>query len=300
MKISPKLLIILAVLFWSGNFFLGKIAVQVIPPMTLSFLRWFQAFVLFLPFCLKEIRENHKEMRENWQLFFMLGITGMMGFNVFVYSAVKYTTAINATIINASTPMFTAILALFYLKEKLSMKQGLGIVLAFSGVVWIIIKGNLAKLVEMSFNPGDLIMLLAVGFNALYFIILKLRGNLVHPKILFLGSILGGLVVGLPLLIVESYSNGLSWIAQLELIHYLSLIYFGIFPTILSFLFFNRAVLEIGPIKASIYLNLQIVFTSILGMTFLGERLYVFHLIGGILIVNGVLITNSRNNSTKE
>jgi len=123
MKISPKLLIILAVLFWSGNFFLGKIAVQVIPPMTLAFLRWFLAFLLFLPFCSKEIRAKHQEIKENRQLFLVLGITGIMGFNVFVYLAVKYTTAINATIINASTPMLTAILAVFFLKERLSLKQ---------------------------------------------------------------------------------------------------------------------------------------------------------------------------------
>jgi len=147
----------------------------------------------------------------------------------------------------------------------------------------------------MSFNPGDLLMLIAVGFNTIYFLILKLRGNLVDPKILFLGSIVGGLAAGLPLFIMENYAGGFSWTARLQLVHYLSLIYFGIFPTILSFLFFNKAVLEIGPVKAAIYLNLQIVFTSFLGLAFLDERLDFFHLVGGFLIVNGVWLTNSKS-----
>ncbi|MFZ5943036.1 MAG: DMT family transporter [Bacillota bacterium] len=297
MKVSPKILIILAVLFWSGNFFLGKIIVQVIPPMSLAFLRWFLAFIFLFAFYHKKIIGSYQEMKKNRLLFFVLGGTGMMGFNVFVYLAVKYTTAINATIINASTPMLTAVLAILLLKEKLNLKQGAGIALSFLGVVWIIIKGNFAILQTMSFNPGDLVMLLAVVFNAGYFLILKLKGGTINPIVLFAGSILGGLAAGVPLFIIESSIESFSWLADLGFIHYLILIYLGIFPTILSFLFFNKAVLEIGPVKASIYLNLQIVFTSILGMTFLNEKLFIFHLVGGILIVIGVWLTNKKKYS---
>ncbi len=300
MRIPAQYLLILGIFFWSGNYVIGRAIVGTIPPITLAYFRWVLGFIIFLPFCWGELKENYRTLKSNWRFFILLGLTGVIGYNIFQYLAVKYTTAINATIINASTPMFTAILSYIFLNIKLSSRQTGGIVLAFLGVVSVITKGNLMHLLETSFNIGDLLMLMAVLLNTVYILILRVRGSIVPAKTLFISSMLGGLLALAPVPVFENYVYGLGWIEKLNMTHLISFLYLAIFPTILSMLFFNKAIMEIGPVKTSIYLNLSIVFTSILGIVFLGEQLYLSHLLGGILIVSGVWLTNNPHATIKK
>lgn len=300
MRIPAQYLLILGIFFWSGNYVIGRALVGTIPPITLAYFRWLLGFIIFLPFCWGELKDNSRTIKNNFFFFILLGLTGVIGFNIFQYQAVKYTTAINATIINAATPMFTAIFSYLFLKNKLSPRQILGIGLGFFGVVGIITQGNLSHLLQTPFNIGDFLMLAAVLLNTVYLLILRVRGSLVPPKTLFITSTLGGLAVLAPMPVLENYVYGLSWMQKLDFSHLISFLYLGIFPTILSMLFFNKAIMEIGPVKTSIYLNLSIVFTSILGMAFLGERLSFSHLLGGSLIISGVWLTNNPQATAKK
>jgi len=216
-----------------------------------------------------------------------------------VYSAVHYTTAINAALINSFTPVVVTILSVAFLKERLTQKQWLGIIISFLGVLWTTVRGDLKKLMSLSFNKGDVIMLFAVLFWGIYTIVLKKKGKVVPLKTLFTASTMGGLVFTWPLVIYENYNTGLSWISNLTSNHYLSLLYFGIFPTILSFLFFNKAVLQIGPSRASVFSNLVVVFASVFGIAFLGEKLIIAHFLGGGLIVLGVYLTSQNKVKTE-
>jgi len=291
---NPYLLLILATLFWGGNFALGKAVSGSIPPLTLSYIRWALALMLFLPFVWQEVRGQKENMLKNWQALAGLGITGVLGFNMCVYLSVQYTTAINASLINSFAPVVIILLSMVFLQERLSGKQGIGICISMFGVVWIITRGEIGKLLELQFNTGDLIMLAAVILWGIYNIVLKKKGKIAPQKTIFVGSILGGLIFTFPLIILENYRLGLSWLFNLTTIHYLSLLYFGIFPTIFSFLFFNKAMLEVGPSKASIFSNLIVVFASIFGILFLGEKLLWAHLVGGVLIIIGVILTTGK------
>lgn len=293
MIVSSRLLLILAVLFWSGNYVMGRAVVTTIPPITLAYLRWFLAFLIFLPFCWKELKENWETVKNNWPYFVVLGMTGIMGFNFLQYLSVKYTTAINATIINSATPMFTAIAAYLILKESLRSRQVMGIILSILGVLSIITNNNLTKILSMSFNAGDIIMLMAVLVNTVYYLTLRIKGRIAPPKTLFIASVMGGLIAAIPIVLADIYLSGTAWTAKINFNHYLSLLYFAIFPSILAILFFNRAILDIGPVKTSIYVNLGIVFTSVLGIVFLDEALRWAHFVGAILIVSGVWFTNT-------
>lgn len=292
MQFSSALLLIFGILFWSGNYVLGRAVVGTVPPITLAYIRWILAFLLFLPFVWQEVKENRENIRANWKAFVVMGLTGLLGFNYFQYLAVKYTTAINATIINASLPMFTAITGYIVFKNKLKGYQMVGIAFSIIGVITVITKGKILNLFSMDFNQGDLIMLMAVMVNTVYLLYIKHKGFLVPPKVLFICSVLGGLIASFPAPVLELYLVGTDWLSQIRVVHLLSLIYFAVFPSILSMLFFNRAIVDLGPVKTSIYLNLSIVFSSVLGMLFLGERLFLTHFIGGALIVTGVILTN--------
>lgn len=287
-----SLLLILGVLFWSGNYVLGRAVVGTVPPLTLAYIRWVLSFIIFLPFCWRELQENYQTIKANWHFFVLFGVTGLIGFNYFQYLAVKYTTAINATIINASTPMLTALGAYFIFKSSLRKSQVFGIALSFFGVIWIITRGNWEYLLTFSMNKGDLFMVGAILLNACYLLTIKVKGTLAPPRTLYLCSVLGGVAATFPVPLAELSQTGLEWISQLKGYHFLSLLYFSIFPSILSIIFFNRAIVDLGPVKTAIYLNLSIVFSSILGGVFLAERLTLSHVIGGCFIVLGVWFTN--------
>ena len=289
-----RLLFILGILFWSSNYVIGRLVVGVIPPLTLSYARWVLSALIFFPFCRNELRENAAKIKANWPSFLFLGATGYLGFSHLQYLAVKYTTAINANIINASLPMFTALGAYFVFKNKISGNQVMGIVLSFSGVAWVITNGNLEQLLALSFNRGDLFMLGALLINTVYVLSLRKKGSTVPPNSLYFCCVLGGLLVSIPVPAIEISQAGWGWVSRLNFLHFLALLYFAVFPAILSMLFYNRAIVELGPVKSSIYTNLGIVFTSILGMIFLDERLASAHLLGGGLIVVGAWLTNRR------
>ncbi|KJS86764.1 MAG: hypothetical protein JM58_06295 [Peptococcaceae bacterium BICA1-8] len=296
---NPYVLLILAALFWGGNFALGKAVSGSIPPMTLSYIRWTEAFIFFLPFAWNELKEQKGNLIKNWKIFVTLGITGVLGFNMCVYLSVQYTTAINASLINSFAPVVIILLSMFFLKESISFRQVVGIFISIIGVVWIITRGEFQKLFTLSFNNGDLIMLIAIILWGIYNIVLKKKGKIAPQKTVFMGSIIGGLIFTLPLVIYENFGTGLNWIMNLSTGHYLSLLYFGIFPTIFSFRFFNKAMLEVGPSRASIFANLIVVFAAIFGIIFLNEKLLFSHLIGGILIIFGVILTTQNKLSLK-
>lgn len=300
MHISSALLLILGILFWSGNYVLGRAVVGTVPPITLAYVRWILAILVFLPFVWKELKENRESILVNWKALVIMGLTGVVGFNYFQYLAVKYTTAINASIINASIPVFTAVAGYLVFSNKLKGRQLVGITLSFVGVITVITKGNFHNLLSMAFNRGDLFMLMAVLCNTVYLLYLKHKGFLVPQKTLFICSVVGGLIATFPAPILEIYLVGTDWMSQIRVFHFLSLLYFAIFPSILSVLFFNRAIVDLGPVKTAIYLNLGIVFSSVLGMIFLRERLLLTHFIGGALIVAGVFLTNKSESRKQE
>ncbi|QNB46431.1 EamA family transporter [Thermanaerosceptrum fracticalcis] len=289
---SPHLLLVLATLFWGGNIALGRAVTGSIPPLTLSYLRWTEAFLIFLPLAWRELKEHKDILLANWPAFAALGLTGILGFNMCVYLAVQYTTATNTALINSFSPVTVILFSFIFLKERITLRQLGGIIFSFAGVVLIIARGKWENLIGLTFNKGDLIMLVAVLLWAVYSMVLKLKGRLAPSKAVFAASILGGLIFTTPLIIYENYQGGIEWIRNLAPYHYLSLLYFGIFPTIVSFLFFNKAMLELGPNRANIYQNLVVVFASLFGIIFLQEKLIYAHLLGGVLIITGVYLTS--------
>ena len=284
----PYILLTLTVLFWSGNFVLGRGVHDVIPPVALAFWRWAVAFLILLPFAVKHLKGQRHMLKEHWKVLTVLAILSVTFFNTFIYRAVQSTSAINTLFVNSMTPIFIAIIAWAGFKDDIRFRQWFGIVLSFFGLAWIISRGRPEVLLTLQFAKGDLWTLAAAMSWAIYTVILRKRPAGLHPLV-FLSTIIAiGIVFLLPIYIWEILSGATLRLTAASIG---SIAYVAVFPSVLAYIFWNRAVGEVGATKAGVFMHLMPVFGVSLAILFLGERLSPYHLPGFGMIFSGILLT---------
>ncbi|MDQ0158182.1 DMT family transporter [Alkalibacillus salilacus] len=285
--------LILVVMMFSGNLIVGK-AVSDLPPITVAFIRNVIAFLVIMPFGLRQFRQNYDIFRRDWKPLLGFALTGITTFNVLIYLSLNYTTSTNAGIVEATTPVFALIVGYIFLKERLSARQLTGVGLSFIGAVWVLIEGSVDRLLALQINPGDLTMLLAMIVWAFYSLFLK-QHNHKYPIYGAMFAMIGlGALLMIPVVTVEwlFVKPSMDWFSGSSL---LGLLYLGIFPSVIALYFWNAAVQNLGPSLSSVFLNLLPVFTTIGAMIFLGENVSLAQVAGGVVVVAGVLIaTNVR------
>lgn len=283
----PYLLLILTTLFWSGNFVLSRGMHADIPPLALSFWRWALALLIMLFFCSRTFWSQKEIIARERRFIILQGLLGVTGFNSLIYLAVQTTTAVNAVLINSCVPILIALCSLLINKEPLRPRQWAGIMLSLSGVALILAGGNLAALLELEFNRGDLLVLCAGITWALYSVNLKRYPQELHPFSYQVGIMIAGLIGIAPFYLVEL---GMDRHLVVNTPTVITLIYVAIFPSVLAFIFWNRAVRDIGANRAGAFIHLMPVFSSILAIIFLGETIEAFHLQGIGLVFAGILL----------
>lgn len=293
MNTSPFILLSLTSLFWSLNFIIGKLVVGVIPPITISFLRWSIPLVLYLLYSWKDIRANQQVYRANWLLVLVLGATGYSLNSISVYQAVMYTSTINTSFINAFNPVLIALTGFLLYRYPITVKQIAGFILSLAGVIWIIFKGNLALVMSLHSNLGDLFMIGSIVTWSIHTILYKRYANLFRAESLFTMMMLGGVIITLPLVFAENLMTGTQWITLVGLPHVIGIICLIIFPSILAYRFWNQALDRVPANKVAIFQYLIPVYTVIISLLFLGENLQPFQAIGGMLIFIGVLLVTT-------
>lgn len=291
-KKKAMLFLLFTTSFWGGNFVVGKVVVNLVPPFIMSFSRWAVALVILIPL-LNRVGWPKKELLiKHWKSLIVMGISGVFGFNSLVYFAVKHTTPVNAALVNGLTPIVIIILSTIFLADKLSLNQLLGILLSFVGVIIVISQGTIETLTDFQFNAGDLIMLIAVVLWGIYSILMKkLTVHMSSLAITTYSAIIGWTLL-IPFAVWEYFS--ISSI-QFNFTSITRLLYIGIFASVLAFLGWNEGVIHLGPSKASVFVNLIPVFAAIFSFIFLHEKLLLHQLLGGALVVMGVLTTNYRD-----
>lgn len=283
----PYLLLVLTTLFWSGNFVLSRGMHADIPPLALSFWRWALALLIMLVFSWRTCwRQSDIIVRER-KYIIIQGLLGVTGFNSLIYLAVQTTTAVNAVLINSCTPILIALCALLINKEPLKPRQWAGILLSLSGVTLIMVGGDLGSLVELDFNRGDLLVLCAGLVWALYSVNLKSFPQDLHPFSYQTGIMIAGLIGILPFYLLEL---GMGYQMVVNTPTLTTIVYVAIFPSVLAFIFWNRAVRDIGATRAGAFIHLMPVFSSILAVFFLGESIELFHLQGIGLVFGGIFL----------
>lgn len=281
------ILMVLTTIFWSGAFIAGKLSVPYIPVFTLTFLRFFFAtFILYFILKNKE-SQQYKLTKKDIPVFLFTGIIGMFGYHVFFFSSLKYTTAINASIIGATNPIITTILTIMFLKDKINTKRAFGILLSFIGVFLTITNANLNTITSLSLNKGDLLMLIAVLMWSSYSVFSKKVMPRYTPLILTFYSFLFCTIFLIPFVV---YETPWKWLANVPSYSFMAVIYMSIFPSVIGYLVQQMSIKQIGPSKTSIFINLVPVFSIILSILILNETVSVIKLFTALLIIVGVYI----------
>ena len=290
MKISPYILLSLASFFWSLNFIIGKLVVDVFPPITLSFFRWGFPAIFYLFYSWKDIKANQQVYKEHWLLILSLGATGYCFNSIAVYEAVLYTSTINTSFINSFNPVLIALTGFVCYRYLVSPIQAMGFIVSLIGLIWIIFKGNPVSLLNLSINIGDFMMLGSIVFWAIYTIIYKKHANVLPVKSRFTMMILGGIIITLPMMLVENIFFGMDWMQQIRYQHIIGIICLSIFPSVLAYRFWNEALDKVAANKVAIFQYLIPIYTVIISLLFLDEKLQIFQIVGGILIFIGVFL----------
>jgi drug/metabolite transporter (DMT)-like permease len=286
------LLLLLTVLFWSGNFVMGRWIYPEIPPVTLAFLRWTLALVILLPFTFREVYRQRDVIRQNMKMLALLALLSVTNFNIFLYVSLNTSPVANAALINSMIPIFIVILSYVCFGRGISSIQGIGIVLSLSGLVFIVLKGDLAALRTISFLHSDLWALAAALSWAVYTVLLRGYHIALDPFSLLTVLIIFGVAFIFPVFLGElaggaraNFTTGTVG----------GICYLAIFPSILSYLFWNRGIRMVGATRTGVFIHLIPVFSIILAMIFLGEPLKSYHLMGACLIFSGIYLTTRKS-----
>ena len=287
---QPYLLLCITALCWAGNAIVGRLAAGHIPPVTLSFLRWSLAFLIILPFAWKHLRQDWPAIRARLGTMIVLSVTGIGAFNTLQYWALEHTQALNTLLLQSAAPLFVAVWSLILLGVRLTLAQAGGIVLSLTGVLVILLHGDLTALTSIEFNKGDIIFTVALVIFGLYSVL-----SLKRPQISglsFVGFTFGcGAACLIPLLIWELCTRP---VMQLDSTNLLTLFYVAVFPSTLAYLCFNRGVQLIGANRAAPFFHVVPVFGAAMAIVFLGERPQLFHIIGFALVLTGVFVASRK------
>ncbi len=282
----------LAVLFWSGNFLVGKYASYYqIPPFSLNFYRWLFAWLILIPFTYNEIILNKNYIINNYKFFILLGITSVTVFNSIVYYSLNFTQVISGVLMISTIPVMIMFISSILKIEKANKFQLIGVALSFLGVITIITKANLDVLRNLNFNKGDLTMVVAMLSWATYSALLKVKKHNVSQLCLLQIIISFGLLFLIPVYIFEFI---LGYRIEISLPFTLTLIYVVLFPGLLSFICWIKGISLIGPNRSGIFLHLMPILSAIMAMIIFDERFMFFHVLGALFILSGILISNKR------
>ena len=281
----------LAVFFWAINTVIAKAVIFQIKPMALSFYRWVVAFIIILPFAAPHLKKDAKLIRQHLGFLFVLSIPSVAAYNSILYIGAQYTTATNISLVVATMPVMTILFSWIMNRETPYFLQALGVAISLSGMLMIIAKGSWQLLSGLSFNPGDLLIVLSIASWAFYSVLLKKREIDISPISFLTVLICFGTLCILPFYLWEfTVFKGFEMNSTIISIF----LYLGIFPSILSYICWNYGVRTAGASVASIFMYLLPVFTSIIACLFLKESLFFYHFLGGLLILAGLVLSSYR------
>ncbi|MCP3872558.1 MAG: DMT family transporter [Desulfobacteraceae bacterium] len=278
-----------ATAIWSGNFIVARGLNDSIPPISLAFFRWLVAVIVFTPFAIKNLIEEWPIIKKHLAYFSITSFLGITAFNTLIYFAGHTTTAMNLSLIAITFPIFIIILSRILYKEQLTIKKVVGIVLVLIGVLFLITKGEITALINISFNIGDVWMLLASIIFAIYSLFLKNKPEGLSIKALQLACFIIGLIFLFPFFLWEQTTVNELF---LNLTTIPAILYVGIFASLCAYVLWNKSIVALGPSKAGMVYYTLPLFSGFLGHLLLNESVSMIHFFSMILILSGIVTTN--------
>ncbi|MBD2579047.1 DMT family transporter [Oscillatoria sp. FACHB-1406] len=280
---------IAATLIWAGNFVIARGLNSAIPPISLAFFRWSIAFLALLPFALPSLLEDRKLFRKHFAYLSVTALLGITNVNTLIYIAGRTTQAVNMALIATSSPIFIVIFSRWFYGEKISLRRGLGLAIAVSGVILLVSGGSWEKLASISFAEGDVYMLLASVVFAGYTMLLKRKPSEMRLATFHLFTFGLGWIFLLPFYAIEiSSSPPVNFNFTLSL----ALLYIGILASVVAFVAWNKAIILAGATRAALIYYLIPVFSGFAAWLILGEPIAPVHFLSTIAILTGIILTN--------
>ena len=288
------LLLIFTALFWSGNAIAGKLAVGHIAPMTLTAVRWTVAFAIILAIGWPNARRQWPELRRSMKVLFPLGAVGFSLFNLALYSALQYTSAINVTIEQAAMPLVIFATNLVLFGMRIGPVQIFGFLLTVTGVAITASGGDIARLAALEVNQGDAIMLIAVLAYGGYTVALRYKPALDWQTVM-VGMAFAAMVVSWPFAIWENV-HGAGYMPDLQGLGVAA--YTAIFPSILAQVFYIRGIELLGSNRAGLFINLVPVFGTLLAIVIVGETFHPYHALALVMVIGGIALSEHNANKS--
>ncbi len=284
--------LILAALFWSGNFIIGKFATLFeVPPLTLNFLRWVMVWFILIPFTVKEVLSKKSYIRKNFLVIGLMGVLSISTFNSVVYFALNFTQVINAVLMLSAIPVVIIIFSSLMKIEKTNIFQLSGLILSITGVGTIISNADIQKIISLNFNKGDLWMIICVLSWSLYSTLLKKNKSELSQFALIQIMVSVGLVFLVPQFLYEQ-SIGLDFTINKAFIFIL--LYVVIFPAIAAYYCWQKAIDLIGPNRSAMFIQLMPLFSALMAILIFKEKFQLYHFIGATFIVSGIYLSNRK------
>ena len=281
---SSPFLLFLATLGWGSNTIASRLAVGEVSPMLLIFFRWGIVVVILLSLYWRQMIDEWPVIRPRLKWLLIMGGCGLSLFNAFFYIAAHSTTAVNLGIIQSTMPGMILLGSFMYFGDRINRLQFSGLLLTLLGVIVIVTQGSLEQLMQLTFNHGDLLMIFACSFYAMYTVGLKSRPKISGMVMLAYFSVAAFLMT-IPLMIFESliYGTLMPGVKGFAIVFYIAIV-----PSFLSQIFFMRGVDLIGPGSAGLYANLVPIFSAIMAVLLLSEEFAFFHLAAMLLVFGGI------------
>ncbi len=288
---------ILVAFFFASSYIAGKYTTYDAGALFTTFLRTMFALLFLSLLIFKTGKASLKIEKKDFVKFILLGSFGPVGFYYFFFTSLKYALVVNSGIINTLNPVLVAVLAAIFLRERLGPRSYTGVILAFIGVLFLMLDGKPANLLSLNFNTGDLIMLLAVLCRVIYTLLIKNLSARYRSFTLTFYATLTGAVILCALSIIE---GNLSTFSNISTRSFVSIAYMGIFVSGIGYLCYNSSVKTIGPTKTSCMVqSLVPVFTAAMAYLFFEEQINSVFLISLVFILTGInLVMRKRKKST--
>ena len=298
LTLPTALLLTVPPLMWAGNAVVGRLAADLIPPMTLNFLRWLIAFFILLPLAWQILRPS-STLWSAWRRYLLLGFLGVGCYNALMYLALHTSTALNVTLVGASVPVWMLLIGTLFFKQRISRLQLVGSLLSIVGVMVVLSRGELARLAQIQFVAGDFYIVLASIAWAFYsWLLVKPAANQPNdpPNIRsdWAAFLMAQIVFGLGW--AGLFAGGewaltatpISWGWPLVAV----LLYVAIGPAILAYRCWGVGVQRVGPAMASFFANLTPLIAALLSAAFLGELPQLYHAAAFVLVVGGIVVSS--------
>lgn len=279
-------LLLITAMAWGGNAVAGKLAVGHISPLLLTFFRWSLALAAIVLISVPQLKRDWPAIRHNLPYLLAMGMVGFTTFNALLYSALHYTSAINAVIEQAGMPMIIFVGNFLFFKMRVSFGQVGGFMLTLVGVALTASHGDLTTLMALKLNFGDVLMLIAVLIYASYTIALRFKPE-IHWKSMMAATALGALIAAAPLAFFEYHSGNMLFP---DFKGWMLVLYIGIFPSLVAQVLFILGVQAIGGNRAGLFVNMVPIFGTLFSVLIIGEPLERFHLVALALVLGGIVI----------